>query len=142
MKYSGDGHALRALIELSRRHLPAFPEGISLIVPVPLYPKRLRERGFNQALSLARGLFPKGPVDPFLLEKVKDTKPQAGLSKKERKDNVKDAFQARRKGSLGKVMLVDDVLTTGATASICARVLKYAGAEKVYVLTVARALFC
>jgi len=110
-----------------------------LLVPVPLHPRRLRRRGFNQALLLARA-FPEAEVRLETLARVRHTVPQVGLNPKERRENVHQAFAVPRpeevKGK--KVLLVDDLYTTGATVRECARVLRRAGASRVEVLTVAR----
>ena len=110
-----------------------------LLIPVPLHPKRIKSRGFNQALLLARA-FPGAEVGLETLARVRYTAPQVGLNPKERRDNVHRAFAVPRpeevKGK--KVLLVDDLYTTGATVKECARVLKRAGAKRVEVLTVAR----
>lgn len=113
-----------------------------LIIPVPLHRKRLRERGFNQALLLARTFYPEERriIDFSTLIRQQHTAPQTGLSGKIRRSNLKKAFRITDKGRVtGKrVVLVDDVFTTGTTVSECARVLKRAGATKVDVLTLAR----
>jgi ComF family protein len=110
-----------------------------LMAPVPLHPGRLKQRGFNQALLLAQA-FAEVHLERELLTRVRPTPPQTGLNPKERRDNVKGAFAVPRpdlvKGK--KVLLVDDVFTTGATVRECARVLRKAGAQRVDVLTVAR----
>ena len=112
------------------------------IVPVPLHPTRLRERGFNQAQILARKLGDRLrlPVVAQLLQRRRPTLPQADLSRSERLRNMRGAFQILRRVPFkvpGTVLLVDDVYTTGATADACARVLRRAGATKVIVATVA-----
>jgi len=116
----------------------------SLIIPVPLHIKRLRERGFNQSLILARALAKKWqiPVNFSLLKRHKFTLTQTGLHKIERKQNIKGAFEVSDKKLIaGKnVILVDDVYTTGATINECAKTLIKAGAQKVTVLTLARVL--
>ena len=113
-----------------------------LIIPVPLHPKRLRERGFNQALLLARAIMPAlgAELDFLSLKRIIYTKSQTGLNSKERKRNVRKAFiMDRQKGLKGKtVVLVDDVATTGNTMNECARVLKKAGIERVFCLALAR----
>lgn len=109
---------------------------------VPLHKKRLRHRGFNQSLFLAghagKALGIKLSLDGLV--RIRHTPPQVDLSPKEREDNVRGAFMVRTPEEFRgeKVLLVDDVYTTGATVKECARVLKKAGAEAVYVLTVAR----
>lgn len=110
-----------------------------LIVPVPLHPKRLKHRGFNQALLLAKA-FPQVPLGREAVVRVRHTVPQVELKPKERRENVKGAFAvpdpALVKGK--NVLLLDDVYTTGATVRECAKVLLKAGAGRVDVLTIAR----
>jgi len=119
------------------------PGHCPVIVPVPLHSKRLRERGFNQSLLLARHVAESlgAQIDFLALRRVRYTTPQTGLGKKERKKNVRKAFQVVEpsvfKGRT--VLLVDDVATTGNTLDECARVLKRSGCKKVYGLTLARA---
>lgn len=118
-------------------------EGPFTVVPVPLFPGKLRKRGFNQSLLIARELsrLTGSPLDFTRLKRVRDTGQQVGLKADERKRNVKGAFTiidaAAFKGR--RALLVDDVATTGATLNECAKVLKAAGAE-VFALTVARAV--
>ena len=115
-----------------------------LIVPVPLHSTREREREFNQAERLARRLAQALalPLNRNLVRRVLPTRTQALLSKKQRAENVRRAFAARAGCKLKgeRIILVDDVLTTGATTSACARVLKSLGASDVCVWTVARGL--
>src|SRR5205823_5404499 len=112
------------------------------IVPVPLHPTRQRERGFNQAMLLARSLSPRTslPVVPAL-ERVRYTTTQTAFDRAERMENLRNAFRLRPRRDVrgSRVLLVDDVLTTGSTLSECARVLKQAGASSVYAATAARA---
>jgi ComF family protein len=116
----------------------------SLLIPVPLHIKRLRERGFNQSLLLARKLGRKHrlPVNFSLLKRHKFTLTQTGLNKTEREKNIKGAFivEDRQEISGKSIILIDDVYTTGGTINECAKVLLKAGAEKVAALTLARAL--
>lgn len=117
---------------------------VDMLIPVPLHPRRLKERGFNQSQLLGRVLSKKLsiPCNPFILIRAVDTPPQVGLSEKKRRENVRGAFgisPGRQSLIEGKaLLLVDDVMTTGATVEECARTLKNSGAEKVYVLTMAR----
>ena len=146
-------HALKyrgrraAAPELGRR-LAADPavghvlEDAEVLVPVPLHPRRLAARGFNQAALLAaelgrrRGL----PVCERALVRRADTASQAGLSAAARRANVDRAFAVRQRPKVAGrvVVLVDDVHTTGATARACARALRAAGAAEVRLVTVAR----
>jgi ComF family protein len=115
-----------------------------LILPVPLHAKRLRWRGFNQSVLLARqiGRIYHVPMDPFVLLRAKDTTPQTQLSEEERRRNMRSAFAVHPEKSVkGKtILLVDDVYTSGATVNECSRTLKRAGAKEVYVVTLARAV--
>lgn len=115
-----------------------------LIVPVPLHPLKKREREFNQAERLAACLGAAAgiQVKTHWLERVHYTRTQTLLTRKERAENVHGAFAVRPGADLegARVVVVDDVLTTGATTSACARVLRKAGASDVCVWTVARGL--
>jgi ComF family protein len=113
-----------------------------LIVPVPLHPARERERGFNQAALLAELLAQSvaAPVRP-VLERIRYTTTQTAHDRAERMENLRDAFRLRKNRDVRdlRVLLIDDVLTTGSTLSECARVLKAAGAISVHAATAARA---
>jgi ComF family protein len=115
-----------------------------MIVPVPLHPAKRREREFNQAERLAARLSAATqiPVNKRLLQRVVPTRTQTQLSRPERLDNVRNAFAMRQGQRLNgeRIVLVDDVFTTGATTSACARVLVAAGAGEVCVWTVARGI--
>lgn len=116
---------------------------VDLIVPVPLDRRRRRSRGFNQAELLAAELsrLTRIRLDARVLRRRRATETQTGLTHRQRRDNVQGAFEVRRLQAVaGKsIALVDDVITTGATAGACARVLKRAGAAQVVVLALARA---
>ena len=113
-----------------------------LIVAVPLHPARQRERGFNQAELLAELLANRTaiPLRPTL-ERIRYTKTQTAYDRAERMENLQDAFRLRKKADVRglRLLLIDDVLTTGSTLSECARVLKEAGAISVHAATAARA---
>ena len=113
-------------------------EAFDAAVPVPLYWRRRLQRGFNQAELLARGLSRRTGIPVVrALRRLRPTPAQAGLSNSARRQNVSQAFRAR--GVQGKrILLIDDVMTTGATAASCAAALKQAGARRVSLLTVAR----
>ena len=112
------------------------------IVPVPLHPAKQRERGFNQAALLAEWLSTHMAlmVRP-VLQRVRFTTTQTAFDRSERMQNLRNAFRLRKNADVRKlrVLLIDDVLTTGSTLSECARVLKEAGAHSVYAATAARA---
>lgn len=116
-------------------------KGVDAIIPVPLGIKKLRERGFNQSLLLSKKVADNFKVPLFLnaLIKKKETLPQIGLSARERELNLKGAFAVKRNFSGMNLLLIDDVMTTGATANECSKQLLYAGAREVAVLTLARA---
>jgi competence protein ComFC len=121
-----------------------------VLIPVPLHKKRLNQRGFNQAELIARAVKERvgdSVVISNSLERVKHTRQQARLNKKERHENLEDAFILNTKfthssASVGMTpiyFIVDDICTTGATLENCAKVLKDAGIEKIYGLVIARA---
>jgi len=115
-----------------------------LLVPVPLHLRRLRWRGFNQALLLTRPLAQRcgARLDPFVLARTRPTSPQVGLDEAARRRNIAGAFAVRDPAVVRRrsVLLIDDVYTTGATVEECARVLRRAGASRVDVLVLARAV--
>lgn len=112
------------------------------LVPVPLHRRRLWARRFNQAALLAQSVSKASGVAylPLALVRVKPTRPQVGLSRRERQDNLQGAFRVPDSALVAgrRIVLVDDVLTTGSTANACARALTKAGAARVDVLTLAR----
>ncbi len=119
-----------------------------LVVPVPLHPRRLRERGFNQAHLIAAemiraGLFPPWTaLAPAALARVRETSPQTKLSRAQRLRNLRGAFRGKPKAARGRtILLIDDVMTTGATLEGCALALLRAGARSVDALVVARVIW-
>ncbi len=111
------------------------------LVPVPLHPKRLRERGYNQALLLATEIGKNSglPVlEGTLIRHINTASQARTTSAVERRNNVQDAFVCSKSLDGRRILLIDDVCTTGATIDACAAVLKQAGAEEVWGLTVAR----
>ena len=143
-KYNRDLSVGKTLALLAATVCPLAYEQYDVIVPVPLHLARLRWRGFNQALLLSReiGTTHGIIVDPLLLERARPTVPQTQLSGKERRTNVKGAFTVPATDRLRnkRVLLVDDVYTSGATVHECAETLMSAGAEVVDVFTLARAV--
>ena len=119
--------------------------GTSKIIPVPLSFRRQRERGFNQAAMIAKSLGKKINVavdELSLARKIHTERHRAGMDRKARRETVKNAFEVKRPRLIDdeNILLVDDILTSGATVSNCAKVLKKAGAVEVNVLTIARAV--
>ena len=144
-KYSQRTHLRYPLALLTLEGLGArFFSGCSshLLVPVPLHRSRLRQRGFNQAVLLGRVLSKRlsVPMVPDALVRVRPTEPQISLSAAERRGNVKGAFAVKRRDDIAgkRILLLDDVMTTGSTLDECARELKKAGACEVMALTIAR----
>jgi len=159
--YDGTLRAMILLLKYERVRTLAHPLGnwlaqalathparnqIDMVVPVPLHPRRQRKRGFNQAELLARALTKKLtkntplPVQPRLLTRIKNTPPQTGLTVAQREKNMHNAFEVRRKLDGQRILVLDDICTTGATLNACAQALRRAGAANVYGLTVARVL--
>jgi len=145
-KYGGNLTLGERLGRLMAEHdYPSFRiRDYSLILPVPLHPRRLRQRGFNQSVILAREISRRHGVamDFRTLRRIVDTESQAGLKKEERRSNIRQAFctadPERVRGQ--NILLVDDVYTTGSTLGECAKTLLKGGAEAVGALTLARAI--
>lgn len=140
-KYGRKIALARTMAGLMKRSLGAMPPG-GLLVPVPLHRWRLWGRGFNQALLIARALGREHEVAPDLLRRTRATPRLKGLDPTQRRDTVRRAFAVRPGTSLrGRdIVLVDDVVTTGATAEACARALRKAGAKSVSLIAFARVL--
>lgn len=111
------------------------------IVPVPLHPHRLRQRGYNQALEVARPISRElsVPLDTTLLQRSRKTQQQQGLSATERRSNLRNAFVLTSKAAARKILLIDDVMTTGETVRECCRTLVAGGVEDVQVAIIGRA---
>jgi len=129
---------VKYISELPRFNLKDF----DYLVPIPLHPRRMKTRGFNQAELLAEvvGRYYEVPLKPAL-ERIKDTDPQYGLPRDKRLTNIKEAFRVSQPGAIcnKKLLLVDDIYTTGATMAECCKTLKVAGAKEVGIVTLARA---
>jgi competence protein ComFC len=145
LKYSGqtvlidDFHTL--LVDFLARN-DHFASDATAVVPVPIHPSRERERGFNQSALLAEGIaeYLRLPLPTRALQRVGGLLPQVDLSEQERIENVRGAFKVLDAAALDgqRVLLVDDVLTTGSTASEASKTLRSAGVTRIYVLTLAR----
>ena len=152
LKYNGVQPAAnvlgRMLAEVLAVLEPSFAQPQILVIPVPLYAGKRRQRGFNQAELIARAAMKVSPArDRFriatdILRRTRDTHSQIGLTSHQRRENLRGAFAVTRAQEIigREVLLLDDVYTTGTTASECARVLRRAGASKVWVATAARTL--
>jgi ComF family protein len=151
LKFHGQEHLGYRLGALLAHAWGALPEPDSaIVVPVPLHASRKRQRGFNQAELLARGLVRRLRKEQRLhglqlvagsLRRTRATVPQVGLSVSARRENVSGVFSVRRPEVVCNrtVVVIDDVMTTGATLSACAAALKRAGASRVLALSLARA---
>ena len=142
VKYYGERQLLDwPCLDLAERHGDRIRSWeADVLVPVPVHPSRLRARGYNQAEEIAEriGTALGIPVDGKYLERAEKTSMQKELGAADRVLNLAGAFRAAgERGAYRRVILVDDILTTGATAGACARVLREAGAEKVFLLTLA-----
>lgn len=150
LKYSGVRPAAvvlgRKLAESVSGLAPLFEQQTVLVVPVPLFKAKRRQREFNQAELIACAALPllgaRFRLAPDILRRTRETLSQIGLTSHQRRENLRGAFAvARAQEVTGReVLLVDDVYTTGTTTTECARVLRKAGASKVWVATVARTL--
>lgn len=127
---------------INNEKLYGFFKKYDIIGAVPISKARKRERGYNQSELVVRKISELGLIhfEPHILEKVKNNKPQSSLNKKQRVENVKNVYkiQNRQRINEKKVLLFDDIYTTGATANECAKVLKQAGSKNVGIITIAR----
>ncbi len=145
-KYAGKVEIRRPLALFTAARLAPFVEDIApdFLVPVPLHPRKLRERGFNQALLLGQLLAKQWqlPLSINNLRRIRWTEPQITLSAEQRLQNVRGAFAVHAPAEFARkrLLLLDDVYTTGNTVAECAKTLKRAGAAAVHVVTVARAV--
>ena len=142
-KYRGKVSLAMPLGRLLLKALPASLHA-DVVIPVPLHPSRLREREFNQSLLLADHVATHAglPLSFTNLIRTLPSEPQRTLSRKERMKNLRQAFAVRRPSLIARkrILLLDDVFTTGTTVNECAKVLRAAGAEAVFVLTMARTI--
>lgn len=142
LKYRRIRSRANMLAELMLEALAKRPLAIDVLVPVPLAPGRLRQRGFNQAELVARLVGERlgAEVAPDALVRTRETSQQVGRTAEQRRANISSAFGCRLPEAVNgrRVAVVDDVMTTGATLSACAEPLRAAGAARVYGLVVAR----
>jgi ComF family protein len=141
LKYQGRIELASPLGSLMAAYWMEHPMPVDVVVPVPLHPARLRARGYNQAALLAREMAGQVGlnVDERLLIRQRATPPQVELNAQQRRENVRNAFRWSGNGLAGqRVVLVDDVCTTGATLDACAVALCEGGAHSVRALTLAR----
>ncbi len=113
---------------------------VDIIIPMPLHPSRLKERGFNQSLEIAKVIAKQHNItlDSTSCTRIKDTPPQSSLAPKERIKNMKDAFDCQATFTDMHIALIDDVMTTGASLNALAKTLKEAGASKISCYVIAR----
>ena len=139
LKFHADLVAAHDLAQLLLEQLVGKPMP-ECVVPVPLHPRRLIERGYNQALELARplALQLELPLDCFSCQRVRHAPPQTELDAKARRRNVRRAFAVRQRLHWRHVAILDDVVTTGSTVEELAKALKRAGARRIQVWAVAR----
>jgi ComF family protein len=152
LKYSGvrpAANVLGRMLAEAISHLePVLGEDPVVVIPVPLHTTKLRQRGFNQSELIARAALKllarreRYCLATTVLQRQRETQSQIGLSRHQRRENMRGAFAVKQADEIKDkpVLVVDDVFTTGTTAAECARVLRRAGASKVYVATVARTL--
>ena len=130
---------LGSLLAQEVQHCDGLPQ---CIIPVPLFSRRLRKRGFNQSVELAKPVAHKTglPLELSLVKRIRPTESQTGLDARQRKKNIKGAFTIIKKNPYKHVAVIDDVVTTGSTINELARVLKRAGVRRVDVWSIARAI--
>jgi competence protein ComFC len=147
LKYGANRRTLELISEL----VSAFPGSVKIaeekpdiIIPVPLHPSRLHTRGYNQSELISRVLcrYLSVPVNPRILIKIRNTRPQTGLERARRTANLKGSFRVvDRPALIGKtVLLVDDIMTTGTTLDECADELLHSGARSITGFTVAKTM--
>ncbi len=143
LKYRGLTRLAVPLADYLHFYLLNHPLPFDLLVPVPLHAQRLAARGYNQSTLLANELGKRQgiPVATDVIYRTRHTKPQVQLNRQQRHENMRQAFAPRQIGRLQgeRVLLIDDVCTTGATLRACAVALHRAGAGEIWALTVARA---
>lgn len=142
-KFEGEENLARFFIEKMSFEQPVW-ENVDIVIPIPLHVRKLKKRGYNQSAVLAKKIAQKYSIlwSPFVLKKIRETPAQADLKRNERKANLRKAFIIEQTEKIFKkrVLLVDDVYTTGATVAEASQELIKAGALSVSVFVLARAL--
>lgn len=141
LKYRNNRSLANLLVTLSSPYWPIASWGIDCIVPIPMGLDRLKERGYNQAELIARSISELAniPMENHIIMRTRETRSQVGLALDERKRNLEGAFSSRDIQGR-RILLVDDVCTTGATMQECAKALRKAGAVSVHAVAIARAV--
>lgn len=144
LKFKGQLTGIASLAQLAAESESLGLGEPDLVVPVPLWRDRLRGRGFNQALVLARGCFPawRERIRVQVLVRNRPTPPQSSLSGEQRRQNLRRAFSLANPSAVAgrRILLVDDVFTTGSTLNECSRALRAAGVARIEAFTLARSL--
>lgn len=145
-KFNDKSYLYRTWVQiiLSSEEISEYIKGYDILIPVPIHKKRKRRRGYNQSELIAKGItqkIKKIKLQTNIIEKVKNIKPQSSLSKDMRVQNVKNAYKLKNCDIClknKKVLLLDDVFTTGSTVNECARVLSQIGCDKIGIITLAK----
>ncbi len=142
IKSYGDTHSIGILTKLSKKYMPSGLDAPDYVIPVPVHPSSLKKRGFNQCNVLARSIFNKLPILLDCLDRIKKTPQQKLLGAIERHKNLKDAFFLKKPQQITgkKILLFDDVFTTGSTINACVDALKFGEPASIDVFTIARTL--
>ena len=144
-KFQGKSYLSTFFAKILQNHekMSRLLESYDIIIPVPMYSKKEKLRGYNQTALIAKEIakaYQNLIYDGKSLQKIKDTKMQSSLNKKQRKNNIKNAYNVinQQKIKDKKIVLLDDIYTTGATANECSKMLKQAGAKEILVVTIAK----
>lgn len=143
-KFGENSYLYKAFVKIiiNNKKICRFIKNYDIIIPVPISKKRLKERGYNQSELIASKIAKELEMEyaKNVLIKEKDTKPQSTLNKEERKQNVYNAYKAVNEEKIKdkKILLFDDIYTTGCTVNECSKILKHAGASQIAVLTIAK----
>lgn len=144
-KFQGKSYLSTFFAKILQNHekMSRLLEKYDIIIPVPMYSKKEKLRGYNQTALIAKEIakaYQNLIYDGKSLQKIKDTKMQSSLNKKQRKNNIKNAYNVinQQKIKDKKIVLLDDIYTTGATANECSKMLKQEGAKEILVVTIAK----